>query len=619
MNVSKSANSVKWLKDGQPLDMAALGDRVTIDHQKQLIIRPLELHDRGNYSCVAELPGLQLHSRPAELWIRVDGGWSDWTTMRSCHPSCDSGTECSSDCFAKSSERRRQCTNPEPQFGGQPCQGRAVISEACDAKCTVNGAWSPWSSWSYCGEDCRSLRHRSCTNPAPRNGGRTCDTDSGAGAAADKEVRNCTDGQCKKEDPALLRYINGDGKTVSSDHAANLNNLAIYIGLFVAAAVVLTVVMVIVYLVRKKSVSGFASGRRRSLRQHQHHTNVNCSTVSSNDKDVKHTNDYFLPANPPLMVLSSDQVPKRSFWMAMVKNAALLPLRQVFTMDTMAACEPPLNAKKPKNKMKPPRETSGTEWPRISRGNPVVGSNRPKRGRRMMAATRAAVPPSSHGESVQCLTRDQSRINQVPDELAALGHRAANNDGGCCGKHKVEQHVRIFLRRQAAQSPVFVATESVARESRMFLISMLVTFFDLTAPASSSAKPHCIKYTTMAIVHRKKSPSAKRRGGAGTNAMDSLKAALSSNVSQAASIASLLEAVEAMKLSLNDFFLCVASMIIYFMQAGFAFLEAGSVRSKNVTNILIKNALDSSSTIVSGAVAERCEFVSYLFYSAAIT
>jgi Amt family ammonium transporter len=45
---------------------------------------------------------------------------------------------------------------------------------------------------------------------------------------------------------------------------------------------------------------------------------------------------------------------------------------------------------------------------------------------------------------------------------------------------------------------------------------------------------------------------------------------------------------------LNSFFLIYAGALVFFMQLGFAMLCAGSIREKNVKNVLLWNLLDSA-------------------------
>lgn len=126
-------------------------------------------------------------------------------------------------------------------------------------------------------------------------------------------------------------------------------------------------------------------------------------------------------------------------------------------------------------------------------------------------------------------------------------------------------------------------------------------------------------------------------------------------------------------MSIDTLWVLIASALVFFMQAGFALVEAGFTRQKNTVNIMTKNIIDFSlgsllfwfigfglmfgsdfagfigkpdlfftkgweggvpalaflifqtvfaataATIVSGAMAERTEFKAYFFYSIAIT
>ncbi len=143
-------------------------------------------------------------------------------------------------------------------------------------------------------------------------------------------------------------------------------------------------------------------------------------------------------------------------------------------------------------------------------------------------------------------------------------------------------------------------------------------------------------------------------------------------------VVSVNESVGSLRGDADILWTCIAAFLVFFMQAGFAMVEAGMTRAKNAMNILMKNLMDFSAgsvaffligfglmfgttaggwigtdgfalsgymfeddgspaywtftfwlfqtvfaataaTIVSGAMAERTKFISYLIYSVAIT
>ncbi|XP_019647720.1 PREDICTED: platelet endothelial aggregation receptor 1-like [Branchiostoma belcheri] len=131
--------------------------------------------------------------------ILVDGSWSGWSPWSACSVTCGSGTQ----------TRKRTCTDPAPANGGATCEGPARDTQDCHTGtgCPVDGSWSDWSLWSACNVTCgigiRS-RVRVCDKPAPANGGQDC-------TGEDKENQTCDTGQpCKEIFGKLGEALSGD-------------------------------------------------------------------------------------------------------------------------------------------------------------------------------------------------------------------------------------------------------------------------------------------------------------------------------------------------------------------------------------------------------------------------
>uniref|UniRef100_A0A673WCX6 Netrin receptor UNC5 n=1 Tax=Salmo trutta TaxID=8032 RepID=A0A673WCX6_SALTR len=207
------AAEVEWLKN-EELVSSLTDDNIDTRADHNLIINEARLSDSGNYTCLASNIVAKRRSSTATVVVFVNGGWSLWTEWSLCNVPCGRGVQ----------KRSRTCTNPAPLNGGAFCEGMSVQKITCNALCPIDGGWEEWSAWTLCSVQCERQRRRECNDPPPRHRGKMCDGPSDT-------TENCTGGMC----------------TQSMDGS---NDVALYSGLG-AGIIAVTVLVVAVMLYRK--------------------------------------------------------------------------------------------------------------------------------------------------------------------------------------------------------------------------------------------------------------------------------------------------------------------------------------------------------------------------------
>ncbi|XP_016909389.1 netrin receptor UNC5C isoform X8 [Apis cerana] len=100
-------------------------DTLLVSSEGHLLVGQAKLSHQANYTCVAENIAAKRLSEPVSLTVYVKGGWSAWSAWSECHSRCAKGGQ----------KRTRTCTNPAPMNGGQTCMGPSTQKMDCNIAC----------------------------------------------------------------------------------------------------------------------------------------------------------------------------------------------------------------------------------------------------------------------------------------------------------------------------------------------------------------------------------------------------------------------------------------------------------------------------------------------------